>query len=185
MLVAIAVVLIVSLLSQWQKKVFDDRIEMVSDLDGTKYLVRNTVKAKQTADALARLKGKIQAFVGTLLSTETGAFRPMVQRLSARMKNSNIAEGVIDNRYTSYTVNKGTDVVMCMRSRDPSDELYDDNILFGVALHELGHVGSISEGHETEFQRNFGFLLDAAIRMGLYKRIDRPFNYCGLRVKGL
>lgn len=185
MLWVIIVIICVCFLVKVQRGIFDDRLEILSALDGNKYLVRNTQFAKETADALARLKNKITTFVRVLDEQVTGEFRPVVQRIRERLKRTSIAEGVIDRRYTSYTVNKGDNLVMCMRSRDGKDMLYDDNMLFGVTLHELGHIASVSEGHEMEFKINFQFLLEMAEKLGFYTRIKSPFNYCGVHVTSL
>jgi len=57
-------------------------------------------------------------------------------------------ENLPSSDYTSYTQNKGEKVSFCMRQKDGSDELVDINTLMFVALHEMGHIMSVSVGHE-------------------------------------
>jgi hypothetical protein len=54
-----------------------------------------------------------------------------------------------------------------------------------VAIHELGHIMTVSIGHTAEFWQNFRFLLKNAIDLGLYKPIDykkKPAAYCGMDI---
>lgn len=156
--------------------------------NGKVYVVRNTTGATSTAEALARLDEKLRILVSLLeksAASRASERLPMVNRIKERFNGTSMSEGVVDKRFTSYTVNKGDEIVMCMRSRDGRDHLYEDNKLFGVAVHELAHVGSIHVGHGPEFKDNFAWILDEAVAAGLYKRILEPFQYCGITVGSL
>jgi hypothetical protein len=78
----------------------------------------------------------------------------------------------------AYTEGKSY-IAMCIR--DPkSGEMYDENVVMYVALHELAHYLSKSYGHGPEFIMNFSRLLERARRMGLYRDIIPPDdNFCG------
>lgn len=162
----------------------DDRV-YVEASDGLQYKVRNTNKKQETAEALSRLNAKVTLFIKRLVETADVDHKPMALRLSKRYDPEALAEGRVDKRFTSYTVNKGEQVVLCLRTRDSKDEIYDDNLIFYVTLHELAHISSVTEDHSPEFHANFRYLLRKASEWDLWKRVDRPFQYCGLSVNGM
>ena len=162
----------------------DDRI-YVKASDGKKYKVRNTIKKQETAEALARLNSKVSEFIQRLVNDADIDHKAMALRLQKRWNPDTVAEGRIDKRYTSYTVNKGEQVVLCLRTRDEKDEMYDDNLIFYVTLHEMGHIASVSEDHSPEFHANFRYLLKKASEWNYWTRVSKPFHYCGMKVNGM
>ncbi len=184
-LLVICVVLAIALLWRLKVPLVEKRVEKTAT-NGKVYTVRNTKDAQATADALARLEDKLRHFIGVIqvAAEKDISRRPMVNRIASRFQHSKMSEGIVDRRYTSYTYEK-THIVMCMRSRDGRDQLYEDNTVLGVAIHELAHIGSVSLGHGPEFKDNFAWLLKVASEAGLYKRILEPFQYCGMTVGSL
>ena len=166
-------------------KTFDDRVYIISRFDNKKYLVRNTIDKHNTADALARLISKIESLIEYLNNNIQNyqEYSGMIKRLKSRFKANNISEGVIDHRYTSYTINKGQEVTLCMKSRDHLDSIYDDDILYYVMAHELAHIGSITVDHNDEFKKNFSFILNVSLEKKLFKMKQESFNYCGLQTE--
>ena len=162
----------------------EDRV-YVKASDGRKYKVRNTHKKQETAEALSRLNRKVTSFITRLIKEADIEHKPMTLRLSKRYDPEALAEGRVDKQFTSYTVNKGEQVVLCLRTRDSKDEIYDDNLIFYVTLHELAHVSSVSEDHSPEFHANFRYLLRKASEWDLWKRVNVPFQYCGMKVNGM
>jgi len=82
--------------------------------------------------------------------------------------------------FTSYTLDK-KDMSMCLRDRQ-NDQLYDDNLITYVFLHELAHIMSPTYGHDDVFVRCFQVMLAAAVALHLYIQVDyskQPVNYCG------
>ncbi len=54
---------------------------------------------------------------------------------------SRVYEATPDAEHTSYSVNKGESVHMCLRQRETQDEsLVNEDILAFVAIHEMGHM---------------------------------------------
>lgn len=162
------------------QSIFDDRVYVVA-YDNNKYLVRNTEQKQESADALARLNNKILKFIKRLEETVDPEHVPLVKRLRKRYRRDTLMEGRIDARFTTYTVNKGENISFCLRTRDEHDKLYDDNLLTGVALHELGHIASVTTQHNDEFYKNFAYLLEQATLFGMFKPITKEVLYCGLR----
>ena len=86
-----------------------------------------------------------------------------------------------NNRYgdTSYTLDKGDILSMCLRSG--SGDLEDFETLKFVYLHELTHIAANVYQHPDRFWELFKVLLIAAERAGLYQPIDYekyPREYC-------
>lgn len=83
----------------------------------------------------------------------------------------------------AYTRNKGSDLRLCV----PDDEMEakDYNTMTFVLVHELAHIASSTNHHNTEFKKNFGKLLDLAIQSGIYSYQDfptRPGSFCGTAI---
>jgi hypothetical protein len=90
-----------------------------------------------------------------------------------------------DPTMTSYTVNKGERIVMCIRSPD-TGEFYDMNTIMYVAIHELAHVGCPEFGHTKLFAKIFAMLLKNATRLGIYNDqnyLVSPMPYCGITIR--
>ena len=94
-----------------------------------------------------------------------------------------------DPRYssdTSYTINKGDSMYVCLRKKNQPNLLEDEELVFFVMLHECAHIGNYNGwGHDDRFWTVFKFLLHEATEAGVYKPIDygkRPQDYCGLNV---
>lgn len=87
---------------------------------------------------------------------------------------------------TSYTVNKGDKMFLCLRNKGNPDQLVDYNTLMFVLLHEVGHIANYNGwGHDTRFWTVFKLILHEAVAFGVYQPIDysiAPVMYCGLNV---
>jgi hypothetical protein len=94
-----------------------------------------------------------------------------------------------DPRYsgdTSYTLNKGDSMYVCLRKRSDPTQLEDPDVIFFVMLHECAHIANYNGwGHTDRFWTVFKFLLHEAVLAGVYTPIDfdnHPRDYCGLRI---
>jgi predicted metal-dependent hydrolase len=75
----------------------------------------------------------------------------------------------------SYTINKQK-IYLCTES---DGEVYDDNMLTYVILHELAHTLCPEIGHGKQFQKIFASLLARAVNHNLFDpNIPRAENYC-------
>ncbi len=162
----------------------DTEVAMVkSSLDGTEYLVQNKPDKEQAANALASIKSELSKFM-QYLGQNKGKHKS-IETLLSRVDLNKISEGNEDSNYTTYTLNKGEKVVFCLRTRDNNDHIHRHNLLMFVAVHEMAHIMSLSEGHTEEFNKNFAFLCEEAVKCGIYKPEDyrsNPVNYCGIEV---
>ena len=181
----IAFLIILCVYSVKYSEYSDDRI-FVTAYDQKKYKVRNTQFRQETADTLAKLNEKILFFIKHLKNNvHDPEYTGVIHRLEIRYNPDTIAEGRIDKDLTSYTINKGEQVVFCLRTRDSHDKIYDDNLIFYVALHELSHIASVGSHHNEEFHRNFRFLIKHAASLKLFTKVTEKFQYCGLDIQSM
>jgi hypothetical protein len=153
-----------------------------SSIDNRKYLVRNLHNKKSAADNLALLRQKLKRFVAHIYKEHPS---DKTKRLLRKYRPDNITESTDTSKYTSYNINKGQKIVMCIRQRDEHEELIDMNTLFFVALHELTHIMTVSVGHKQEFWDNFKFILKFAIDNKYYEYVPyhkTPVKYCGTMI---
>jgi hypothetical protein len=156
-----------------------------SAVDGKEYKVRDLPDKQQAADLLARMRINLQTLMDDL--TQSYPNKPQVQRLvqNFRADPNRFFESTPDAEHTSYSVNKGEAVHFCLRQRDGSERLVDNNVMMFVALHEMAHMITKSVGHDTDFWNNFGWLLREAESRNLYKPTDfksHPVMYCGVQI---
>src|SRR5438445_471854 len=78
-----------------------------------------------------------------------------IEQLKERMSNVIISESSENNGYTSYSINKGEQIVFCLRSKKDNNHLHDLNLLMYVALHEMAHVACPEIGHTDLFKEIF------------------------------
>jgi predicted metal-dependent hydrolase len=152
-------------------------------LDGNMYLVRNVDDKAKAANLLAAIRQKLDRVIDYLVKKYPE--KDNVARLKTKFRAENIEESEAGSKYTSYSVNKGEKIVFCIRSKEKEARLEDENLLVFVALHELGHIMTVSTGHTEEFWDNFRFLLKESIKIGVYKRQDfkkNPQKYCGTKI---
>ena len=161
-----------------------NEVEMVeSTVDGKQYLVQKMPDAKRAANLIATIREKLVKLVD--YCKQEYSTNEDINRMAQKFNPNNITEVGKNSKYTSYSVNKGEKMVLCLRSRDGQDHLIDENTLTFVAIHELAHIKTKSIGHTDEFWKNFKFLLQKAIKLGLYQKVDYskyPKPYCGIKV---
>jgi len=159
-----------------------------SDIDQEKYLVRDLSDKQQASNLLAKIKQNILILTDHLYQykdTKYVEYRPYIEQLHSRIKNVVILESSEDSVYTSYSVNKGEQIVFCLRSRKVANKIHELNLLMYVVLHELAHVACPEYGHTALFKKIFAFFTEVAINIGLYNKIDfngYPTEYCGLMI---
>ncbi len=155
----------------------------VSPYDSNRYLIRNRDDKDQSLRLLSSVRKKLETLISQLKSTYTDDER--IVRLSKKFDPNNISETAANSQYTSYSVNKGEKLVLCLRSKSNPNQFIDENTLMFVALHELAHIMTVSIGHKDEFWNNFRFLLREASGNGMYQCVDyskMPMPYCGIKI---
>lgn len=157
-----------------------------SDIDNQYYLVRDLNDKTQGANLLAKIKQNIMILTNYLYyykDTKYIEYRQYIIQLYERIQNVAVMETSADSIYTSYSVNKGEQLVFCLRSRQIKNKIHKFNLLMYVVLHEISHVACPEYGHTVLFKKIFAFITNVAIEIGLYQKINFPQNpteYCGL-----
>lgn len=163
-----------------------DVVYVKSDIDNEYYMVRDLDDKQQAANLLAKIKQNIRILTKHLYDNKDTKYiehRPYIMQLHNRIKNVIIMESSEDSVYTSYSVNKGEEIIFCLRSRKIRNQIHKFNLLMYVVLHEISHVACPEYGHTPLFKKIFAFITSVAIKNGLYQKIDfvnNPTEYCGL-----
>jgi hypothetical protein len=159
-------------------------INVKSSHNDNVYQVRNDFNnTEDAANLMAQIRININLLVDYLnrnYNTHNG-----VKNLNDRLKFEKMREAKHQNDSTSYTINKGEEIHICLRDKNTKKDLHDINTMMFVVLHELAHIMSDSVGHNNEFRTNFKFLLEHASKINLYDPVnyqDSPIQYCGLKI---
>lgn len=177
-----------------------DMVYVKSDIDNETYMVRNQKDKKQAANFLAKLKSNIYGITNYMMKKIEDPktanlplyveFRPYILQLDEKIRDVVIKESPANSGYTSYTVNKGEQIVFCIRSKSIStylkhNDIHDFNLVMYVLLHEISHVACPEYDHTPLFKKIFKFICEEAIEMGIYTKIDfaeHPKEYCGMTI---
>ena len=161
-------------------------VSVKSSVDGRTYKVRDMADKQQAADLMANVRLKILLLYNTLKEKfpDKPQIRQWVQNFSP--DPNRFEEATPDAEHTSYSVNKGEKVHLCLRQREgESEALVSENVMVFVSLHEMGHVITPSVGHGPDFWNNFAWLLKQAEAINIYQFQDfkaHPVAYCGLSI---
>lgn len=153
-------------------------VRVKSSVDGRFYKVLNRTDNAQAADMLATLNGHLKEVVRHMYAKYPGD--KDVATLYNRYRADALMEGAFDTKHTSYSINKGERIVLCIRQSN--GDFVNMNTLLYVALHELAHVMTPTVGHDTLFWNNMQRVVKNAT---MYKPVDyskRPAKYCGINI---
>jgi predicted metal-dependent hydrolase len=158
-----------------------------SDIDDKYYLVRDLEDKQKAANMLARIRTNIDTLKKHLITNidKYPEMEQYINQLNNNLEYTTYKESKIDSIYTSYSINKGEQLVFCLRSKKESSQLHKLNLVMYVTLHEMAHVACPEYGHTDLFKRIFAFLTKVAIDNEIYTKIpfnDEPVEYCGLTI---
>ena len=156
---------------------------VISSVDGNKYCVRDRAKLKEAVNLLAEVVNKMKRLVEYVYNKYPDD--PDVIKLKNNFNPNKITETLPTSELTAYSENKGEKMAFCLNKTKNTDTLIDINTLTFVAIHELSHTMTTSIGHKQEFWKNFKFLLENAVKIGIYKPIDykkENQSYCGMTI---
>lgn len=184
-----------------------DIISVKASLDNQYYLVRKLPDKQNAANRLAYIRSKLTKVVNYLNKKDKkylydkyikgderlekniskGLFDKSINQLLYKYQDRSdiFSETTPDAEYTSYAVNKGEELVFCLRLKKEGDKLVPKNTILFVALHELSHLMTLSIGHGDDFWNNFRFILKVAIDQKIYESVDfnnNPVAYCGIQI---
>jgi hypothetical protein len=169
--------------------IFGSRYPLVnvkSTIDNKTYKVRDMPDKQAAADLLAKLRLNISKLYLYLESKVPDKPQVVLLKKNFKPDSNRFFESTPDAEHTSYSVNKGEAVHMCLRQRGGiTEELVAENVIMFVGLHEMAHMITPTIGHDPQFWNNFGWLLEQAEKIGVYKHTnfkEHPVPYCGVKI---
>jgi hypothetical protein len=186
-IIIIFIILIIVVCIIYYQSSTHDMVYIESDIDGKKYLVRDLPDKKVAVNILAKIKTNIHKLANLLYNNKNNHkdYKEYINKLYNGIQNSVIEESAENAVYTSYSVNKGEEIVFCLRSKLLRNKIHDFNLIMYVVLHEMAHVACPEVGHTTLFKKIFAFLAQEAVNIGMYQKINFETNhteYCGLTI---
>lgn len=152
------------------------------------YLVRNREDKQQAAEMLYKIDLILHKLVDKLDNNKeilkNDDMYQYVIGLKNKLNNTQIQENSGNNNYTSYSINKGEKLILCLRSKY-TNELHNINDLVYVAIHELAHIACPEYNHTELFFKINRYLLLKAIEYKLYIYEDYNIHnveYCGIQL---
>lgn len=181
-IVDIFVVFIIAIILIMYIQHYYGEVEYVkSTIDKTEYLVRNLPDKEAAANYLADINKSLKQLVNHMMAKYPG--NRDAQQLYDNYNPKSVSEGSVESGYTSYSVNKGERIILCIRQVDRS--FVEKNVVLYVAIHELAHLMTHEIGHTQLFWKNFRWLLEEAISIKIYTKVDyseQPEDYCGIKI---
>jgi hypothetical protein len=156
-------------------------VRVKSKVDNEEYIVQIKEDSVEAADLIAKIREKL-VILSEHLEKSFGSSDKRVALLKKNFRPDKLKEGVSTPGYTSYSINKGEQIVLCLRN---NDKLVDINTMLFVVLHEFAHLATESIGHTEEFWDNFRWILEESINIGIYVKQDfkvKSVEYCGMTI---
>lgn len=159
---------------------------LLIEANGNNIMVRDTKDAPTSAELLGNVIERMFVLRDRLVE-DKDTYPEYKEYITLMGGNFNkmrtiIYENELDSENTSYSVNKGEEIVFCLRCKQTKN-LHDINILMYVAIHEMGHTACPEIGHPPLFNKIFKFLLEQAVILQLYvyeNYSKSPVEYCGM-----
>jgi len=180
------ILLFIILIYYFRSRTKSEAIYLRSGLDNKEYLVQNLDNKEEASYILSTIKEKIDQLKEHLKNNinKYPEYESYIKQFIEKSANLILYENPPTGKYTSYTVNKGEEIALCLRSKE-TGKLHDLNIILYVTIHELAHVACPEVDHTPLFKKIFIFLLGVAIDLKIYKKDnyhENPQEYCGLTI---
>ena len=167
------------------KLIYKSPIISVEGFNNIQYLVRDTIDAQEAANTLATIMINLDKLVKNIIrdySSKDKDYIEYVKVINERLPFVKISETPFDSKYTSYSINKGEELVFCIRDKN-TNNIHDINELLYVAIHEIAHIGCPEIGHTNLFRLINRYLLKKGVEYNIYKYVNyykKNMNYCGM-----
>lgn len=164
----------------------NEAVYVKSKLNQKEYFVQNTPDQYEAAYILSTIDMKIDTLKKHLKDNINSypEYGPYIEQFITKSKNLVLYESKAGSKYTSYTINKGEEMILCLRFKD--GKLHDLNIITYVVLHELSHIACPEIDHTELFKRIFKFFIETAVMIGIYENVNysiNPTDYCGMVIR--
>lgn len=168
-------------------KYCDNKGLVLLEKENNQYWVRDLPDKDKATDVLIDLRKNLFELLDFIDknnsdSPEYKKFKKYIPLMKSRLSTVKIKETPASSSHTSYSVNKGEELVFCIRSKK-DNKLHDNNELLYVAIHELAHIGCPEIGHTKLFFELNVFLLKEAVKFNIYKYKnynEKSIEYCGI-----
>lgn len=162
--------------------IYQKNISVKSSINGKSYLVRSDVPDPEaSADMLAKLHQRIMTLIN-FLDTHNTYHKRIIRKFNSVVLKENPVRAP-SSSLTSYTINKGDEIVLCLRDPNTS-QLHSLDKLTYVLIHEIAHIGCPEIGHTPLFKKIFSDLLKVAVfKARILEKTDyasAPDQYCGI-----
>jgi hypothetical protein len=157
---------------------------------GTKFMVYDDNLKKDKANLLSTIVKNMCTLKNYLVKNidtdECKEYKSYIQQLDRNFSEDRtiIYETDPISDLTSYSVNKGEELSVCLKSKT-TGQLHDINLLMYVVIHEMAHFACPKIGHGLLFMIIFKKFIEIAIKINIYSYNDysnKPIEYCGLIV---
>ena len=108
-------------------------IYIKSNIDNNYYYVSNLENKQEIADMLASIKLNIKYLLEYLKQNPNEEYKEYVKNLEENIDKVDILENIDEYNYTSYSVNKGEELVLCVKNQK-TKQLYDINLIHSTYL---------------------------------------------------
>lgn len=164
----------------------DNGVVIKSTIDNKYYYVKKGNTQREASNMIANIRKNIIKISDAAYEKykNDSEYEKYFKNLKVKAMSVTLSENVSDNNYTSYSVDKGDELVLCLRSKK-NDVFHDMNLLTFVVIHELSHIACPEFGHTLLFKKIFIKLANIAIDIGLYNKINFKENnkeYCGMSI---
>lgn len=168
-----------------------NNILMQSSVDGNKYYVHSHHKNLQlAADTFSLINKKVNQFLSYIYKKYKNSANKKRKEVALLMERRYNINNVRENSPlniegdTSYTINKGDIIAVCIRNGFDYG-IHDNITIMFVVLHELTHLAVKSYDHPDEFWQVFKFILLESSESGIYTSPNyskNPVEYCGINI---
>ena len=197
-ILTLVIVVVFLYLFQVTYRSYIDKRSVISTIDNQHYVIRHaSTKTEEelveSANTLAEINRRILLLIKHLETAEHLKTQQNTMFLKMLIKNYNpsiISEAAVDERFTTFMVNK-EEMHICLRTRNDAKKVYPINTLMYVVIHELAHLCNYDDhgnpiiGHGKEFKRIFKILIEESINIGIYEYVNyfnSPVEYCGMTI---
>jgi hypothetical protein len=189
MIFIIIILLYIIIYNCYNKHLQNVDLLLIEGLDGNYYYVRNQQDKGEAVKILSDLRQNLKKLINFIEENSTNdkeyyIYKDNINSIKNKIDEVSIKETPSNSSYTSYSVNKGEELYLCIRSKN-TNKIHDINDLLYVAIHEIAHIGCPEIGHTDLFFKINLYLLKKAVKFNLYKYDNynnKPREYCGINL---
>ena len=189
MIFIIIILIYIIIYNCYNKYIQNVDLLIIEGIDGNNYYVRNQQDKDDAVKILSDLRQNLKKLINfieenSVNDKEYYMYKDNINSIKNKIDEVIIKETPSNSSYTSYSVNKGEELYLCIRSKN-TNKIHDINDLLYVAIHEIAHIGCPEIGHTDLFFKINLYLLKKAVEFNLYKYDNynnKPREYCGINL---